>query len=398
MIENYYNQKVLENDLEANMNRPFQQCLISVMDTIADPNIRFDEKGISNYFYEYQETAKSGVHTGEAAEIKLEKIIDSIKREGAGKPYDCITGVSGGVDSTYLTLKAKELGLRPLIVHFDNSWNSELAVKNIQNIIERLNFDLFTLVVDWEEFRDLQLAYLKASVVDIEAVTDHAIIGTLYRLAAKHNIKYILSGSNIVTEATLPKYWIWSKTDHENLLDIHKQYGKVSLKTYPIFNTKEKQYVSKVKKIISIDLLNYLPYNKAKVKDEIKEKLGWVDYGGKHYESVWTRFYQGYILPRKFNIDKRKAHLSNLIFSGQIDREQAFRELEEPIYPPHLLREDYDFVLKKLGLQKEEFENFMLMPRREHSEFKTEQTFWQAYPAFKSLKGIWKLLKTLPKA
>jgi len=388
-----YDEAALKRDPAINDNRPYQQCSISVMDTIADPNIRFDEKGICNYYYEYLEKEKTHVHSGAEGERKLQELVQAIRASGEGKKYDCITGVSGGVDSTYVALMAKRLGLRPLIVHFDNSWNSELATKNIENIISTLGFDLYTLVVDWQEFRDLQRAYLKASVVDIEAITDHAIFGTLYRLAAKHDIKYILSGANVVTEAILPSHWIWNKSDHENIRDIHAQFGQVPLKTYPLFTARQKRFDMVRKKIETFDLLNYLPYNKKEVKQAITAELGWRDYGGKHYESVFTRFYQGYILPAKFGIDKRKAHLSNLIFSGQIQKQEALDELQAPIYDPAQLKEDYVFVLKKLGFSVDEFEKIMAAPRREHREFRTEMSIYEKYPWAKGFKPVGDMVK-----
>jgi N-acetyl sugar amidotransferase len=363
------------------------------MDTIADPDIHFDEKGICNYYYEYLKKEKEQVFHGPEGEEKLKAIVERIKDAGKGQKYDCITGVSGGVDSTYVALMAKKLGLRTLIVHFDNGWNSELAIKNIENIISVLGFDLFTLVVDWREFRDLQISYLKASVVDIEAISDHAIIGTLYRLAAQHNIKHILSGSNVETEATLPSHWIWSKLDHENIKDIHNKYGKIPLKTYPLFTARQKRFDIVRKGIETISLLNYFPYNKQKVKDIIISELNWRDYGGKHYESIFTRFYQGYILPVKFGIDKRKAHLSNLIYSGQITKEEALKELEKPTYDPAQLKEDYKFVLKKFDFSEEEFDQLMSAPRREHSEFKTEMSVYEKYPLVRGLKPLGDIVK-----
>jgi N-acetyl sugar amidotransferase len=365
----------------------YRQCAISVMDTISDPDISFDEKGISNYYYDYLKQAREMVFTGAEADRRLSLMVDNIKSAGKGKRYDCITGVSGGVDSTYLALQAKKLGLRPLIVHFDNGWNSELAVQNIQNIISKLGFDLYTLVVDWNEFRDIQLAYFKASVVDIEAVTDHAIIATLYKLALENDIKFVLSGANVVTEAVLPRYWIFNKTDHRNLVDIHRKFGQVPLKTFPLFTTSMKKKVQ-LKGIQSLKPLNLMQYNKKAVKEEIIRELQWRDYGGKHYESVFTRFYQGYILPAKFQIDKRKAHLSNLVFSGQITRDEALRELETPIYDAHQLETDYDFVLKKLGFSREQFEQYIKLPRREHSEFKIEKSVWDTYLLLKPFKSF----------
>lgn len=377
----------------SNQDPNYRQCALSVMDNIADPDITFDEKGICNYYYEYLEKEKKFVFKGNEGETKLKEIAEQIIESGKGKKYDCITGASGGVDSTYVCLLAKKLGLRPLVVHFDNGWNSETANKNIENIISKLGFDLYTLVVDWNEFKDLQLAYLKASVVDIEALTDHAIFGTLYKLAAENNIKYILSGSNIVTEATLPKSWIFDKSDDQNIKDIHKHYGTIPLKTFPFFGFREKKIFAGLKNIETITPLNFIHYNKAKTKQVIQEELGWRDYGGKHYESVFTRFYQGYILPEKFKIDKRKAHLSDLIFSNQITKQQALEELEKPIIEPQQLKEDYDFVLKKLGLSKTEFEAILALPRKEHTDFATIQSIFNKYPYLKPLKPIITLLR-----
>ena len=388
-----YDEEKLKKDPKANFGRLYQQCSMSVMDTIADPDITFDEKGISNYYYEYLAKEKELVLKGEEGEKKLKEIVQKIKTAGKEKKYDCITGVSGGVDSTYLTYMAKKLGLNPLVVHFDNGWNSELAVKNIENIISTLGFDLYTLVVDWEEFRDLQLAYLKASVVDIEVLTDHAIAGTLYRLASENNIKYILSGTNIVTEGTLPSYWITNKADHINIKSIHKKFGKLKLKTYPFFGDREKRYYITIKGIEGVDLLNYLPYNKAVVKETITRELNWRDYGGKHYESIFTRFYQGYILPVKFGIDKRKAHLSNLIFSGQISKQEALIELQKPIYELQQLRSDYEFVIKKFNLTEDEFENLLEKKRKEHSDYEINMGLYKKYAFLKILKPIHKLVK-----
>ena len=382
-----YDEEKLKHDPGVNFGRVYQQCSISVMDTIADPAICFDESGICNYYYEYLER-EATIPKGAEGERQLKEIVHKIKVSGAGNKYDCITGVSGGVDSTYLALMAKKLGLRPLIVHFDNGWNSELAVKNIENIISKLGFDLYTLVVDWEEFKDLQIAYLKASVVDIEAITDHAIIGTMYRLAAEHNIRYILSGANIVTETTLPRYWIFNKMDHVNIQDIHKQFGKLKLKTYPFFNSNKKRIYTKLKNIETVYPINYLPYNKKEVKEIISRELDWKDYGGKHYESVFTRFYQGYILPVKFGIDKRKAHLSNLIFAGQMSKQEALSELNKPGYDLQQLETDYQFVLKKFELTEDEFEQILQLPRREHNEFKIETSIWEQYKILKLMKGV----------
>jgi N-acetyl sugar amidotransferase len=372
-------------------NPSFQRCTRTVMDNIADPYITFDDQGICNYYYEYEALAADNVLTGIAGKKKIGELVRQIKK--SGRKYDCITGVSGGVDSTYLVLQAKKLGLNPLLVHFDNGWNSELAVSNIQNIISRLGFDLYTLVVDWEEFRDLQLSYIKANVVDIEALTDHAIIGTLYKLASENGIKYILSGNNIVTEGILPQYWNFNKTDGKNIKAIHREFGSLLLKTYPFFSTYMKRYYINIKSIEIVSLLDYMEYNARDVKEIIAKELGWRDYGGKHYESVFTRFYQGYILPVKFEIDKRKAHLSTLICSGQISREMALQDLEKPVYDRDMLASDKEFVLKKLGLTIEQFEEYLNTPRREHTEFEHERGIWDDIPAVRPLRPVWKLIK-----
>lgn len=373
-------------------NREFQRCTKTVMDTIADPNITFDKQGISNYWFDYQELAKKILIHGEAGKQKWLDTITLLKKEGQGKKYDCIIGVSGGVDSTYVAYIVKEAKLRPLVVHFDNGWNSEIAVQNINKIIDYLDADLYTLVIDWEEFRDLQRAYIKAGVIDIEALTDHAIIGTLYRLAAKHQVKYVISGSNIETEGVLPNAWIFPKMDSINIKDIHAQFGKVKLKTFPFFSVLKKQYYLKFKKLNFISPINFAPYNKEKVKAIISEEIGWQDYGGKHHESVFTKFYQNYILPTKFKVDKRKAHLSNLICSGQLTKAEALKELELPLYDPTELVQDKEYVVKKLGFTIEEFDQLMQEQPRSHYEFECEGPIEKHYTWLKPIKKAYKKL------
>jgi N-acetyl sugar amidotransferase len=373
-----YNQKELEKDINANCGRPYQQCAISVMDTIADPNITFDEKGICNYYYEYLAAEKQHVKKGEEGLKTLANMVDIIKANKKGKRYDCILGLSGGVDSTYLCLLAKEQGLNPLVVHCDNGWNSELAQHNIESTVKKCGFDLFTYVINWQEFRAMQLAYIRASVVDIEVLTDHAFMAVLYEQAKKWKLKYVLAGMNIVTEQVLPKYWIFGKSDDKNIKDIVNKHGDfkiAEIKTFPFLSYGGKRYYDRVLKLEVFSPLNWVDYNYDSVKQRIIDELDWRDYGGKHYESVWTRFYQGYILPNKFNIDKRKAHFSNLIFSNQITKEEALDKLSKPILPAQLERDDKDFIMKKFGLSEATFEEIMAVPRKEHSEFEVEKGF-----------------------
>lgn len=358
----------------------YRRCTVSVMDNISDPDILFDEQGRSHYYQEYLRKAADGLHVGDAGRRELEGIVDRIRATGAGARYDCIMGLSGGVDSTYIAWLAGRHGLRPLAVHFDNGWNSGLAVRNIENAVSRLGFDLHTYVVDWEEFRDLQLAYLKASVVDIEAITDHAIACVLYRLAGQMDIRYILSGSNIRTESTMPPSWVFPKTDAVNIRSIHKAHGTRKLKTFPLIDAKVRRYYYEFKGVQSVSLLNLHDFDIRGVKETIRDELGWTDYGGKHHESIWTRFYQGYILPVKFGIDKRKPHLSDLIFSGQLTREEAMEALERPIYDPQLMHEDMEFVLKKLRLTASEFGAMMAQPPARHSDYQVEMPIEHRYP------------------
>lgn len=367
----------------------YQQCALTVMDNIADPHISFDEKGVCNYandFFKYYDQNVPADRTE-----RLDALIEKIKKEGTTKQYDCVTGISGGVDSSYLIYKAKEWGLRPLIVHFDNGWNTEIAVSNINNIIRNTGFELYTLVVDWNEFKDLQLSYIKAGVVDLEVPTDHAIYATWLRLARKFNIRYVLNGNNYITESIMPQSWIFNKADAVNLLNIHKQFGQVKLRTYPVVKPLHQLLYNNILKLDVVKPLNLIDYNKESAKNLLKEKLGWVDYGGKHYESFYTKFYQAYILPVKFRIDKRKAHLSNLILSRQITKDQAVDELNIPLYTPDQLSADKEYFIKKLGLTRSFFDEYIHSPRIEHTAYGHQEYLKDMYPVLKLVRPFYKL-------
>ena len=374
------------------MNSDYQQCSKCVMDSIGDSKIQFDEGGVCNYCKEFEKLKSALVVEGNAARSMLEQKCQEIKFSRTNKQYDCILGLSGGVDSSYLALIAKQQGLKPLCIHFDNGWNSELAVKNIENIVKKLGFDLTTFVINWEEFKDLQRAYLKAGVIDIEAITDHSIFASIYKLALKFKIKYILSGSNVVTEGILPVHWTHRKSDFINIIDIHRKFGTIPIKTFPLIDKKTKSQIRK-KSIETVELLNLLPFNKFKAKQILKEELDWQDYGGKHYESIFTKFYQAYILPTKFNVDKRKAHFSSLICSGQITKGEALIELELPLYLEVDLKKDKDYVLKKLGFSEAHFDQIMLKEPVSHDSFEVEGSLFYYYPILKPLKPFWTVLK-----
>lgn len=344
-------------------------CKRCVMDDLNDPNIRFNEDGNCNYCEDYFIKEAAGEKKPLDKTVMLDSILKRIKDSNPGKPYDCIVGVSGGADSTYMVYKAKELGLRPLAVHYDNGWNSELSVKNIESLLNKLEIPLYTYVNDWEEFKDLQLSFFKANVIDIELITDQAILAVLHKTAKKHGIKFILTGHNYSTESILPRHWYHYKIDVLNIKSIHRKFGTKKLKTYPMVSFYEKWYTERYKTLESISLLNYMEYNKEEAKELLSEKIGWTAYEGKHFESVFTRFYQGYILPKKFKVDKRKAHLSALICSSQVNREFAMKELEKPPYDLKQMEEDKVFVLKKLGFTEEAFDKYIEGPVRDHLEF-----------------------------
>ncbi len=331
------------------------------MDT-TDSEIQFDQKGVCNHCRQYDERASKELYLDETGQQKLDRIINEILENGKNKEYDCLMGVSGGVDSTFALFKAREFGLRPLAVHLDNGWNTELSVKNIEMLVKKLNVNLFTCVLDWEVFKDLHLSFLKSSISNSEIPTDHAITAILFRMAAEKGIQYIISGSNIVTEAIMPSSWMYDATDWKLIKNIHKKFGKIKLKTFPPVTIFKWIYFTFVKRIKYISLLNYFPYNKKEAMQVLQKELGWKYYGGKHYESIYTRFLQGYILPRKYNIDKRKAHFSTLICSGQMTREEALEEMKHDIYPPTIMQEDKEYVIKKFGLTEEEFEKIMSQP------------------------------------
>lgn len=345
-------------------------CTRCVLDTTTS-FINFDNKGICNFCHDYDKAAAQSVNKPkEIRAAELQTALKKIKLKGEGKKYDCVIGMSGGLDSSHLAVMVKEWGLRPLVVHFDNGWNTELAVNNINNIVTRLGYDLYTHVIDWEEFKDLQVAYFKASVLDIEVPTDQLIFAILYKLAKENNIKYILDGYNFRTEFGMPKDWSAEKKfDLTNLKNIHRQYGKVKLKKFPTISETELLYYEHIHDIQSMSLINFVEYDWHKVKELLATKFDYKPYQYKHYESIFTRFYQGYILPKKFKIDKRKAHLSTLIRSGFITRENALEQLKQPTYPLYDQEEDKKYVLKKWDLTEKEFEFYMNQPIVSHDAF-----------------------------
>jgi N-acetyl sugar amidotransferase len=351
------------------MDNPIIECSQCLFTNEHDPDLVVNEKGLCNHCIEY-ERKKQFISEHAIDSKHIQTIVKKIKESSKHKKYDCIIGVSGGVDSTYVALQVKELGLTPLAVHFDNGWNSELAIINIENIVKTLGFDLYTYVIDWDEFKDMQLAYLKASVVDIEAITDQAITAVMFQVARKFGIKFIISGENYRTEGTLPQSWVYIKSDDRNIRDIYKKFGTQKLKTYPIIGYFNRIVWQKILKFEYWRILDDIPYDKETAKKDIIEKLHWRDYGGKHYESIFTRFYQSYILPQKFNIDKRVSHYSTLICAGQLQKDEAKKLLAMEVYPANLLQDDKLYIQKKFKLSPIEFEAIMNQKPKSHLEYK----------------------------
>lgn len=355
----------------------YVSCVRCIMDTQADPAIVFNEDGLCHHCVRYDALAGSRLFKGDEAKKALEAITARIKQAGRNKPYDCIVGVSGGVDSTYVAYLVKQLGLRPLAVHFDNGWDSELAVKNIENTLRKLDIDLHTHVVDWEEFRDLQVAFLKASTPDGEIPTDHAINALLWKEAARRNIRYVISGMNFSTESISVPGWSYGHSDWTYIRDVHRRFGKVPLKTYPHFSLWKLLWINLVLRVRTISILNYVDYSKEGAMQLLSRELDWVPYSGKHFESVYTRFFQGHILPRKFGIDKRYGHLSDLINAGQMTKEEALAEVKLPPYPEKDQQSDLVYVTKKLRLQHEEFDAILTSPIRSFRDFRNQYDFVQ---------------------
>jgi N-acetyl sugar amidotransferase len=349
------------------------------MDT-SDPDITFDSAGVCSHCRRGDLLLKSVRRSPTESEQALAELGDRIKEAGRGQEYDAIIGLSGGVDSSYAAYVANRMGLRVLAVHFDNGWNAELAVENIQRVVEGCGFDLQTYVINWPEFRDLQRAFLKAGVIDIEMLTDHAIRAALVKLADDHGIRFILGGSNVATEHGMPTAWVWSKGDWTNIKAIHKRFGAVPLKTFPHLTRLRALRIQTFGRGVEfIEPLNLVPYRRDEAAATLTREYGWREYGGKHHESVFTRFYQSYILPTKFGVDKRRVHLSDRIRNGELTREQALEALAQPWYPsPEALANERTFVLKKLGFSDAEFDEIMAAPVRRHDEFPSDRGMLQA--------------------
>jgi N-acetyl sugar amidotransferase len=340
------------------------------MDT-TDSEIKFDDQGICNHCHQFEtSTSKEWLPNHEGMN-KWNLLLAQVKKAGLGQSYDCIIGLSGGLDSSYLAIKAKEWGLRPLVVHVDAGWNSELAVANIEAIVKHCQYDLYTHVVDWSDMRDLQLSYLKAAVSNQDVPQDHIFFSALYHFAIKNKISYILSGGNIATESVLPSSWQGDAMDAINLKAIHKKYGRHKLKTYKTVSFFQYYFwFPFVKKMKVLRPLNYMPYNKEMALKELEATVGYKSYPRKHGESIFTKWFQNHYLPKKFNMDKRRPHLSSLILSGQITRDAAIAKIAEPLYEANELEADITYLCKKLKITRDEYDQLISAHIHHYSDFK----------------------------
>jgi N-acetyl sugar amidotransferase len=369
------------------MNNSYQMCKVCVMDT-SDPEITFfGEKGC-NHCIGMRLTLGLEWFIDESGESKLQEILGKIKKEGIGKEFDSILGLSGGADSSYLALKAFDWGLRPLVVHIDGGWNSELAVRNIQSILDFTGWDLQTNVINWPEMKDLQLSYLRSGVSNQDVPQDHAFFSSLYSFAIQNRIKYVLSGGNTATEGIFPKSWHWAAMDSINLKAIQKEFGSRKLKQYPITSFTKYYFVYPfIKKMRPIRLLNYIPYVREDALIELENRLGYIRYPRKHGESSFTRFFQEFFLPHRYGIDKRLPHYSSQIVSQQLTRDEALRLLSEPLYAKSEMERDIQFICRKLDISRENFEQILDSPLRNAKEFSN----WNSI--HKHLKRIQKIVE-----
>ncbi|WP_418113769.1 N-acetyl sugar amidotransferase [Vibrio scophthalmi] len=352
-------------------------CARCVLDTTVS-DITFDEQGICNYCHDYDNRiAKITQKKPEVRKLECDALINRIKKDGTNKKYDCIVGVSGGVDSSWALIQAKKMGLRPLAVHMDNGWNSELAQNNIENLVRMLEIDLYTHVIEWTEYKSLMQAFFDADVIDVELLYDNAMLAVNYNLAKKHNVKWILSGCNMSTEGVrVPTGWNWLKKDKRNIKAIAET-KKIKLKSFPSIGTAGYIYFEFIKKIKWLPFLDYFEFDKEQALNCLEVEYGYKRYPYKHYESVFTRFYQGYLLPEKFNVDKRKLHFSSLILSGQMSRKIAINNLNEIPYPSqNELDEDMAYFLKKMRWTTKQLNEYISRPEVSHDKFPTEKNIW----------------------
>jgi N-acetyl sugar amidotransferase len=373
----------------------YKICSNCVMDN-TDSRIQFDSNGMCDHCNDFYTNVKPHWNVNSTSRYELSKIIDNIKKEGKGKDFDCILGLSGGVDSSYmLHIAVKEFGLRPLVFHVDGGWNSELAVHNIQMLVDKLGLDLYTEVINWEEMKDFQLAFFKSGVPHIDIPQDHAFIATLYNFAYKYNIKYILNGGNISTECVRnPMEFLYYGTDMAQINDIRNKFGTIKMDSYPFSSVlRHKFFLRYVKGVKVIKSLNYMPYIKSDALRLLENEYGWKPYPQKHFESRFTKFYEGYWLPERFGFDTRRVQFSSLILTGQMTREDALEQLKKPAFNPETIDDEFNFIATKLGISSLELREFFNMPKKFYWDYKNQEKLFNIGAKILKFIGVEKSIK-----
>ena len=375
--------------------REYQICTNCVMDT-SDSRIKFDENGVCDHCNDFQINVKPNWNPNEEGLKRLESTVSKIKEDGKNRDFDCLLGMSGGVDSSYLLhLAVKELGLRPLVFHVDGGWNSELAVNNIQVMIDKLGLDLYTEVINWEEMKDFQLAYFKSGVPHIDIPQDHAFIATLYNFADKHNIKYILNGGNISTECVRnPMEWLYYGTDMAQINDIRKKFGTVKMESYPFSPIlRHKFYLKYIRKIQVVKPLDNLNYIKEDALKLLAEEYGWTPYPQKHFESRFTKFFEGFWLPERFGFDTRRVQFSSLILTGQLSRQESLEKLKKPAYNKETIKDEFNYIAKKIGITRSELKQYLNMPKKFYWDYKNQERIFNMGAKLLQKLGLEKAIK-----
>jgi len=354
-------------------NKNYKICTYCVMDT-SDEDIQFNDQGKCNHCIDFESVLADSKYSKHNSEEKLQILLKNIKKNGRNKKYDCLVGISGGVDSCYTAFMCKKWGLKPLLIHMDNGWNSDIAVKNVKKMVDKLGFDYISYVLDWMEFREIQLAFLKSSIVDLEMPTDISIAASLYKTAKKHNIKYIISGGNYSGEGILPLTWGYHVLKDEKLYKyIVKKFGSTKLNKVPSVGLRGEIYYKFIKGIKNVYPLNLIDYNKDKVREFLKNEFNWKDYGGKHHESKITAFWQSYVMPTKYNMDYRRATYSSQIVSGQITRAEALEKLSSLSYIPKSIEQDKQYIAKKYKISSMEMEKYLSLKPKTYKDFPNDK-------------------------
>lgn len=352
--------------------KEYKICSRCIMDTTSDPNLILDENGVCNYCHAYDNAVKKIEYRRKNGTKYLETIFDKIKKEGKGKEYDCLLGISGGVDSSYMAYLAKQYDLRVLAVHVDAGWNSELAVQNIQSMCSKLGYDLHTVVIDWPTMKELQRAYMFSGLANLDVPQDHCFIAATDQVVKKFHIKYVLRGSNYATEGILSKAFPNSAMDWINIKGIYRKCGRgqKDLNKYPHENF-FRRYISigEFKRVVTVDPLNYIDYSKKMAIELLEREFGWIYYGGKHYESRFTKFFQETYLPQRYGWDKRRDHIASLVVGGEMSREEGLKEIVSPPSTAEQIEEDRKYVLKKLDISEEEWRAIISAPYKTEDDY-----------------------------